>query len=349
LDKNCATCDDKADPYSFQLTVIMPGWQEPFNKNIELRRFADRTIQLEIPSHLLGKICWISNFNYGEGWENDLLIPLSQFLRNNGKNAGNAAPSELNSQLGAQKLLAAAQPVYLDWIKSGADKGLTGASIKAAIKNQLVADLPALVDIYSGVKNYDQIGNTVFEMLADHFTRITETDRWLHYDCFKKAWDSWLEANAKFRWDKEQVPRKIELALSALDISRHNILPVKRHASQLAERFGTIFSEEMRTNTLEDKIFTTREEQQNEVLRIFKLAFAGNKIRNFGIILKDEIELAQKFSDIYSVYIDVTIKLWKVVLSLGKLHSIYPPATLHDCDDSNDDNPVRLGSTMLGG
>ncbi|MDD1625989.1 MAG: hypothetical protein LUQ26_00720, partial [Methylococcaceae bacterium] len=109
------------------------------------------------------------------------------------------------------------------------------------------------------------------------------------------------------------------------------------------------FSEEMRTNALEDKIFNTQKEQQKEVLRIFKLAFAGNKIRDFDIILKDENVLAQKFSDIYSRYIDITIKLWKVVLSLSKLQSIYPPATLHDCDDSNDDNPVRLGSTMLGG
>lgn len=349
LDKNCANCDEKADPYSFQLTVIMPGWQEPFNKNIELRRFADRTIRLEIPSHLLGKICWVSNLDYGEGWENNLLIPLSQFLRNNGKNAGKAAPSELSAQLGAQKLLAAAQPIFLNWIKSGANKGLTGASIKTAIKNQLETSLPALVNIYSGVKNYDQIDNTVFEMLTDHFTRIIEADRWLLYDRFKKAWDSWLEANAKFRWDNEQVPRKIELALSDLGISRHNVLTRKRRASQLTERFGTIFSEEMRTNALEDKIFNTQKEQQKEVLRIFNLAFTGNKIKDFGIILKDENELAKKFSNIYSRYIDITIKLWKVVLSLSKLQSIYPPATLHDCDDSNDDNPVRLGSTMLGG
>ncbi|WP_262965039.1 hypothetical protein [Methylobacter psychrophilus] len=349
LNKNCTNCDEKADPYSFQLTVIMPGWQEPFNKNIELRRFADRTIQLEIPAHLLGKICWVSNLNYGEGRENNLLIPLSQFLRNNGKNAGNFAPSELSAQLGAQKFLVAAQPVFFDWIKSGANKGLSGAGIKTALKNQLEAGLPALVDIYSGVKNYDQIGNTVFEMLTDHFTRITEANHWFLYTRFKTAWAGWLEANAKFRWDNEQVLRKMELALSVLGISRSNVLTRKRRTSQLAERFGAIFSEEMRTNALEDKIFNTREEQQKEVLRIFNLAFTGNKIRDFGIILKDENELAKKFSNIYSRYIDVTIKLWKVLLSLSKLQSIYPPATLHDCDDSNDDNPVRLGSTMLGG
>jgi hypothetical protein len=327
----------------------MPGWQEPFNKNIELRRFADRTIQLEIPSHLLGKICWVSNLDYGEDWENNLLIPLSQFLRNNGKNAGNVAPSESSAQLGAQQLLAAALPIFIDWIKSGANKGLSGASIKTAIKNQLETNMPALVSIYSDVKNYTEIGSTVFEMLTDHFTRITEADRWLLYDRFKKAWDGWLEANAKFRWDNEQVLRKVELALSALGISRSNVLTRQRRTSQLAERFGAIFSEEMRKNALEDKIFNTQEEQKKEVLRIFNLAFTENKIRDFGIILKDENELAKKFSNIYTRYIDVTIKLWKVVLSLSKLQSIYPPATLHDCDDSNDDNPVRLGNTMLGG
>jgi hypothetical protein len=33
---------------------------------------------------------------------------------------------------------------------------------------------------------------------------------------------------------------------------------------------------------------------------------------------------------------------------LGQLKSIYPPATLHDCEDGNDDNPVRLDATTIG-
>ena len=33
---------------------------------------------------------------------------------------------------------------------------------------------------------------------------------------------------------------------------------------------------------------------------------------------------------------------------LFSLHSEYPVATLHDCDESKDTNPVMLGKTVLG-
>ncbi|MGN6640221.1 MAG: hypothetical protein ACTHJ8_15030, partial [Mucilaginibacter sp.] len=33
---------------------------------------------------------------------------------------------------------------------------------------------------------------------------------------------------------------------------------------------------------------------------------------------------------------------------LFSLHSEYPVATLHDCDESKDTNPVMLGKTILG-
>jgi hypothetical protein len=50
----------------------------------------------------------------------------------------------------------------------------------------------------------------------------------------------------------------------------------------------------------------------------------------------------------YQRYTEVSYRLWAVVNLLGRLTSIYPPATLHDCDDGSDDNPVRLGQTALG-
>ena len=37
-----------------------------------------------------------------------------------------------------------------------------------------------------------------------------------------------------------------------------------------------------------------------------------------------------------------------VVNLLTQLRNSYPPATLHDCDESDDKNPVRLGTSVLG-
>jgi hypothetical protein len=37
-----------------------------------------------------------------------------------------------------------------------------------------------------------------------------------------------------------------------------------------------------------------------------------------------------------------------LVQLLAILHTVYPQATLHDCDESKDPNPVMLGKTILG-
>jgi uncharacterized protein YegP (UPF0339 family) len=58
LDKNCEGCDP-VDPYSFRITVVMPGWTERFG-NIDFRNFVEKTIRMECPAHILPRICWIS-------------------------------------------------------------------------------------------------------------------------------------------------------------------------------------------------------------------------------------------------------------------------------------------------
>ncbi|MCG8701783.1 MAG: hypothetical protein MI922_27265, partial [Bacteroidales bacterium] len=56
-DPNCAHCDP-LDPYSFRISVILPGWTERF-ENIDFRKFVEKTIRMETPAHILARICWI--------------------------------------------------------------------------------------------------------------------------------------------------------------------------------------------------------------------------------------------------------------------------------------------------
>ena len=58
--------------------------------------------------------------------------------------------------------------------------------------------------------------------------------------------------------------------------------------------------------------------------------------------------LAQVLGDRYGAYKEVSYRLWVVVNLLSNLRSTYPGATLHDCDDGSDHNPVRLDNTALG-
>ena len=59
----CAeACDssncEPLDPYSFRVSIVLPGWTERFS-NIDFRRFTEDLIRRELPSHIVAKICWI--------------------------------------------------------------------------------------------------------------------------------------------------------------------------------------------------------------------------------------------------------------------------------------------------
>ncbi|MFY9152170.1 MAG: hypothetical protein WAO52_09160 [Prolixibacteraceae bacterium] len=54
---DCENCSP-LDPYSFRLSIILPGWTERFS-NIDFRNFMEDLIRKELPAHVLARICWI--------------------------------------------------------------------------------------------------------------------------------------------------------------------------------------------------------------------------------------------------------------------------------------------------
>jgi len=59
MDSDCEQCNP-VDPYSFRLTVILPGWTRRFS-NLYFREYAESVIRREAPAHVLCRICWIGN------------------------------------------------------------------------------------------------------------------------------------------------------------------------------------------------------------------------------------------------------------------------------------------------
>lgn len=57
VDPDCTDCVDD-DPYSYRLHIVLPAYAGRF-QNMEFRRFVEETIRLEMPAHLLPKICWV--------------------------------------------------------------------------------------------------------------------------------------------------------------------------------------------------------------------------------------------------------------------------------------------------
>jgi hypothetical protein len=54
-------CQYENDPYSFRISVVLPGWTDRF-ADANFRKFAERVIREETPAHIQAKICWISRF-----------------------------------------------------------------------------------------------------------------------------------------------------------------------------------------------------------------------------------------------------------------------------------------------
>jgi hypothetical protein len=59
LDSSCEFCGEE-DPYSFQISVVLPYWPPRF-RNLHFRRFFEQTLREETPAHIHPKICWIGN------------------------------------------------------------------------------------------------------------------------------------------------------------------------------------------------------------------------------------------------------------------------------------------------
>ncbi|HYQ57024.1 MAG TPA: hypothetical protein VEP89_06715, partial [Draconibacterium sp.] len=55
--KQCTSCEP-VDPYSYRVTVVLPGWTHRF-RNMDFRKFMEELIRKELPAHVLARICWI--------------------------------------------------------------------------------------------------------------------------------------------------------------------------------------------------------------------------------------------------------------------------------------------------
>ncbi len=60
---DCSTCKP-LDPYSYRVSVILPGYTARF-ANINYRRYFERLIRTELPAHVLARICWVGRDQLG--------------------------------------------------------------------------------------------------------------------------------------------------------------------------------------------------------------------------------------------------------------------------------------------
>ncbi len=157
------------------------------------------------------------------------------------------------------------------------------------------------------------------------------------FDRFEEAWYTWLSVNSRFDWSEERLHERIKAMLTAniLTVTEQN--KICQCATEILEKCGMEFYHWMESNVnngnLPDSDFNPS-----------AISLCPGMIVREGTVN----DILHFLKDRYNSYKEVSFRLWNVVNILGELHNIYPVATLHDCDEGSDSNPVRLNNTALG-
>lgn len=358
LDKNCKSCGEE-DPYSFQMTVVMPGWEAPFDTNLDMRRFADRTIRMETPAHILVKICWVGNDGYEYDPCNPAVSELAKFFTLNGINGDGKRPSLEQACGCAEAVFQVYDPVFQAWMAPRLTDHFLPDAVKSALAIEFDNAIKAgdMASLSCGVDLVPLHANIQSFMVA-HYAGIALNGR--QYDKFVMAWEAWLDANKSFDWCERGLQRQLKSAMEhlvklQLEMSPNPVTGFRKKIDpahcgcEVLEQFGQAFYEWQRAFFASPASIANKSERT--ILEgIFDAAFPKG-VKCEGVQLGKELEanLKDLIVALYADFFTVTQKLWLLLDLLGKLNSVYPAATLHDCDDGSDVNPVRLGSTALGG
>ncbi|MGE0275626.1 MAG: hypothetical protein AB7G68_03675 [Nitrospiraceae bacterium] len=339
-DGPCRTCGDE-DPYSFRLTFVMPGWTSPFNVNLEMRDFADRTIRQETPSHLLGKTCWVGNGGFIENPCDPVIDELAELLVTKGRTVENTKPTEADACTCALAVYKAFSQVFQQWYE---DKTLTyfhADALTALLDGEFRSKVnPA--DLSCSAVLDEALWSDILVIMVKYFSHQAQNG-W-QFERFGDAWCAWLEMNAGFDWTEERVQDRVEAIL------RRNIktdsgarTPDKdelcKCAASIVTKYGMAFYNWMGANVKAGAAFDELSPfTPDPVTLCAGLTFEPGTEAAVTALLKDR----------YDAYTEVSYRLWIVVNLLANLRNTYPGATLHDCDEGSDENPVRLGKTALG-
>jgi hypothetical protein len=333
--ESCATCGDE-DPYSFRLTLVMPGWTGPFSTNLDMRRFADKTIRLEIPSHLLGKICWVGNDGFIENLCDLVISKVADLLMNKGLTESGDRPSESEACACATALYELFSDSFRNWYE---DKTLTYIhpdAIKTALESEFSSLSPAsecssIID--------PALFDEIRIMMVGHFLDIT-LNGW-QFERVEEAWCIWLKENSAIDWTNELLKDRVEAILKSnlIQSSPTHLTDLCHCTGEILSKYGLAFYNWMENQFALGIPMAGLPDFTGPVVDLCQgSSFKSGTAENLKAFLDER----------YNAYRNVSYALHVVVNLLSKFRNIYPGATLHDCDDGSDKNPVRLGSTSLG-
>lgn len=342
-DGDCRLCGDE-DPYSFRLTWVMPGWTAPYNDNLELRGFADRTLRKETPAHLLAKICWVGNDGFIANDCDPIVVRIADWLLDHSELADGTHPDQTQACACAVALYQRFSAAFGVWYEDKTLNPFTSDALKTELE-MLFAPLTS--DGLDCAVVFDAAtwqGMTT--LLLEYFQQIVRAG-W-QFERFEDAWRLWLVADASIDWTEQRLPEQVHAILAAhLQNPTDADLCACSHAILAA--YGATFYRWLQDNIQQGRALDDLTPFQPTAVIVPETGGAAPTFCTGLWFQTGASQMLQTLLDTrYTGYREVSYRLWRVVIGLAELRNTYPAATLHDCDDGSDANPVRLGSTALG-
>lgn len=326
----CADGCGDDDPYSFRLTYVLPGWTEPFSNDMSVRGYAHRTIEEQTPSHLLVKTCWVADDGYIRDECDPVIDRIAEVLRRH-------LPGDDDRCRCADEVEGVYSAAFVHWWAKEATVVRRPAAARASIAKALGG---VVLKGVGCAGDLDGAGlDELRAVVLDHFTDIALRGR--QFERFEAAWIAWAEADAEIDWTRERpLDAVIDLLAAAATAPTATRDAVCACAKRMLDEFGIAFRKWM-----DEKLDTGKPLDASP-------AFAGvDGLAPCGSLgAPDDVGAAINALLLgrYVRYAEVSYRLSLLNEALSALRSTYPQATLHDCDDGSDFNPVRLGLTALG-
>jgi hypothetical protein len=199
------------------------------------------------------------------------------------------------------------------------------------------------------------------ELEANCICLTIDDEHCRQFSRFEKAWCTWLEANAPFDWAaaNDLLHRRTEYLLKQHLPATAPQTGACACADLLAGYFGNRFRAwiDGLVDAGADPAGATLAGQLDTVVWTgFTADLTLIKLHDPAFCLPGGLPAAPAFwaalktlfLESYAPWITVSYRLNELLRVFTRLSSVYPSATLHDCDDGSDDNPVRLNNTILG-
>ncbi len=357
LETPCNMCGEE-DPYSFRITYVMQGKLKPFSLDIDLRRFADKTIRRETPAHLLPKICWVGNDICLKVDEQAIFCDIKDLLVDH-----LTIPQDEETLrdicLCANVVFAAFNDAVGQWGMSNDPNGFTTADLQLIFENLFQEAVPdGSLDCHPNLN--PAYYNLLQNLLVAYFQENIDC---FQFNTFERAWCKWLEVNTSFNWAVEsdllyrQVQHLVENHYEGETVLDSSV--VCHCVELLLGYFGNQFKDwidDLVENEIdpEDPVLVNQIRDFVWIEFVADLATINASNHTFcpelwaSIATEFWTDLRNLLVETYQNWILVSYRLNDLIRIFTNLNSIYPAATLHDCDDGSDDNPVRLNNTILG-